>query len=118
MSCFDYEEVECFLCNTKTQDGFVEFDGKIACDGCVGKLKEVLDWYYLNSTGYRKINAGYAEARIDDIDNGTGGIIVKGHVKYGKQDVGDGGVEHSDSFAIAMKKDGDNYKIINGGVRK
>ena len=44
MGCFDYDEVECCICEERTVDAYVEFKGKIVCDGCrEGMNKRVED---------------------------------------------------------------------------
>ena len=66
------------------------------------ELKERIDWYFLNSTGYRRINGGFAEAKIDEIEKLEKGItLVRGKVEYGECDMGGGGsVTYKDVFRI------------------
>lgn len=35
MPCFDYEEVECVRCKTKTQDGYSIINDEVVCDECM-----------------------------------------------------------------------------------
>jgi hypothetical protein len=68
-------------------------------------IKEILDWHFLNTTGYRKINGGYADVRIDDLIEKDGYIKVVGYLAYGEDDMGDGGsVKYTSEIEIYLGK--------------
>ena len=80
------------------------------------KIKEIiedqLDWYFLNQTGYRKLNGGYAEVeKLKIKDLGDDWYNVKGYLISGCDDMGDG---HSSKYTdeIDLKVKIENDKII------
>jgi len=70
------------------------------------QMTENLNWYFLNLTGFRRINGGYADTKIKSIKSlGKGKFSVKGEVKYGEQDMGDGcSVEYTNTFELKCDK--------------
>lgn len=68
-------------------------------------VKETLDWYYLNATGYRKNNGGFANTLIRELEIKDNYIKVDGYVEYGKDDTGDGtSTKYSDKITIYLGK--------------
>lgn len=64
------------------------------------KLMETLDWYFLNVTGYRRINGGFADVTIKEIFKVKKGLYkVEGYLESGEYDCGDGhSVKYTDTL--------------------
>lgn len=71
------------------------------------KIIEQLDLYFLNQTGYRKINGGYAELKkvnIKKLKNNW--YNITGYLISGECDMGDGhSVEYTDEIKLTIKID-------------
>jgi hypothetical protein len=78
------------------------------------QIKEFLDMYALNTSGYRKINGGYADTDIDHITrNKDGTIRVQGYIISGKEDMGDGHSEkYTDEMDVMLKEEKGKLSIL------